>query len=59
MNTDKILRIQHLANKLGLSRATIYRMIKANKLPKGFKIYGTAVGWRDSDINTWIEETRQ
>lgn len=37
----------------GLSRATIYRLIKAGKFPRPLAIGTGAVRWRQSDIVAW------
>ena len=37
----------------GLSRATIYRLIKAGKFPRPLSIGTGAVRWRQSDIVAW------
>jgi len=37
----------------GLSRATIYRLIKAGKFPRPLSIGSGAVRWRQSDVVAW------
>lgn len=37
----------------GLSRATIYRLIKAGKFPRPLSIGPGAVRWRQSDVIAW------
>ncbi len=37
----------------GLSRATIYRLIKSGKFPRPFSIGTGAVRWRQSDVIAW------
>lgn len=37
----------------GLSRATIYRLIKAGKFPRPLSIGTGSVRWRQSDIIAW------
>lgn len=37
----------------GLSRATIYRLIKAGKFPRPLSIGTGAVRWRQSDVIAW------
>ena len=37
----------------GLSRATIYRLIKVGKFPRPLSIGTGAVRWRQSDIVAW------
>lgn len=37
----------------GLSRATIYRLIKAGKFPRPLSIGTGSVRWRQSDVTAW------
>lgn len=37
----------------GLSRATIYRLIKAGKFPRPLSIGTGSVRWRQSDVIAW------
>ena len=43
-----------LSRLLGLSKATIYRLLKRNRFPKSIKLGPRAVGWRLKDIDEWI-----
>ena len=53
---QKILRAPDLRAKVGLSRATIDRMVKAGEFPKPVLLTpGTrAVGWIEADVDAWI-----
>lgn len=42
----------------GLSRATIYRLIKAGKFPRPLSIGTGSVRWRQSDIISWQQSLR-
>jgi len=42
----------------GLSRATIYRLIKAGKFPRPLSIGTGAVRWRQSDVIAWQQSLR-
>jgi prophage regulatory protein len=51
-----IIRMKRLAEKIGLGESTIFRKIAAGEFPKPFPIgQGRAVGWRESDVDEWIE----
>ncbi len=46
--------------RVGLSRATIYRMISANQFPKQINISDRRVAWLESDIVAWqMEKLRE
>lgn len=56
MSTNqKILRLRAVKEWTGLSRSTIYLMIKNGDFPNSVKIGARAVGWIDSDLQSWIE----
>jgi len=43
----------------GLSRATIYRLIKAGKFPRPLSIGTGSVRWRQSDVIAWQQSLSQ
>ena len=49
----RLLRLPDVIHAVGLSRATIYRMIQAGDFPAGVKL-GAATGWREADVLQWI-----
>jgi len=51
---DKIIRLPEVKAKVGLSTASIYRMIKAKDFPEQIKLGKHASGWLESDIQAWI-----
>lgn len=53
---DKILRVQAVQDATGLSRSTIYRMIKLGHFPKAIRLGARAIGWRQSVVTDWIEK---
>lgn len=52
---DKIYRRPDVETLVGLSRSTIYAMIADGTFPKPIKLGKRAVGWRQSDVLTWLE----
>lgn len=52
--TDRILRLRDVKDRVGLSRATIYRRILRTEFPASVSLGGHSVGWLESDINAWI-----
>jgi prophage regulatory protein len=55
LNNQKILRLQAVKEWTGLSRSTIYLMINKGEFPKNVRIGAKAVGWIDSDLQSWLE----
>lgn len=43
----------------GLSRATIYRLMKAGKFPRPLSIGTGAVRWRQSEVIAWQQSLKQ
>ena len=52
----KILRLPDVKARTGLSRSTIYLRISQDQFPKPIPLGGRAVGWLDSDIESWLEQ---
>ena len=58
MNTFKnlIIRPGELAQQLGVSKVTLWRMEKDGKMPARIQISQKAVGWRTSEIEEWLNQ---
>lgn len=56
---SRILRCPAVVRRTGLSKASIYRMIKAGKFPKPIKLGVRAVGWPSDDVEAWIRRRRE
>jgi prophage regulatory protein len=50
-----VLRLPAVKTRTGLSRSTIYARIAEGKFPHPVRLGARAVGWRESDISTWID----
>lgn len=51
---DRILRIQAVLARTGLSRSTLYRKIDQGTFPRQIKISERCAGWRSSAIDAWL-----
>jgi len=51
---EKIIRMPDLVMLVGLSRATIYRMICEGDFPAPIKLSRRASGWLESAVQSWI-----
>jgi prophage regulatory protein len=56
VRTVSILRRVQVQERVGLSRSSIYKLVKEGKFPKPVSLGARAVGWRDSHIDQWLEE---
>jgi prophage regulatory protein len=50
---DFLLRRKEVEKQAGISRATIYRMIKAGKFPAPVALKTGSVRWTQSSITAW------
>lgn len=51
----RILRLKQLEIRTGLSKATLYKLIKAGEFPAQKQLGLRSVGWLENDVNAWIE----
>ena len=51
--TDFLLRRREVEKQTGISRATIYRLMKAGKFPTPVSLGTGSVRWRQSGITAW------
>lgn len=51
---DRILRINAVLERTGLSRSTMYRKMQDGTFPKNVQISTRCAGWRESAINAWL-----
>lgn len=60
---NTILRLPSVKSRTGLSRSTLYLRISQGQFPKPVNLGGRAVGWLESEIETWlscrIEQSRK
>jgi len=54
-NEARILRLKQTKERTGLSRSTLYSLIKEGKFPPPIPLGARAVGWLSSDVDAWIE----
>ena len=52
---QSVLRLPTVKTRTGLSRSTIYSLIKKNSFPKQILLGTRSVGWLEQDIENWIE----
>jgi len=51
----QILRRLDVQRVTGLSKATLWRLVKTGDFPQPIKLSERAVGWKASEIDAWIE----
>ena len=50
-----LVRLRQLTSIVGLSRSTIYRLVKAGNFPKPIRIGISSLAWRMDEIHKWID----
>lgn len=53
---EKLLRRKEVEKVTGLSRSSIYAMMKKGSFPKQLKLGQRAVAWREQEISRWIKD---
>ncbi|MDB5762454.1 MAG: AlpA family transcriptional regulator [Herminiimonas sp.] len=55
MTTQTIIRLPQVKQRTGLSRSTIYSLIKSGQFKTPIALGARAVGWLKSDVSDFIE----
>jgi prophage regulatory protein len=51
---DRILRLNAVLDRTGLSRSTLYRKMQAGTFPRNVRISTRCAGWRESAVEAWM-----
>lgn len=49
------LRVSALAPRLGISKNTIWRLVREGKFPKPIKLSEKVTVWKAADVLAWLE----
>ena len=52
--TLSVLRRQQVQERTGLSRSSIYHLIKHGAFPRQIQLSARSVGWLSNEIDTWL-----
>jgi predicted DNA-binding transcriptional regulator AlpA len=55
MTDDRYLRLKELKERIGVSRATIYRWAKDYDFPRPVKLGPGTSAWRQSEVDKWLQ----
>lgn len=53
---DRLLKLAHVLEITGLSKAMVYRLVAQNKFPEPCKPGGIASRWVESEVRAWREQ---
>ncbi|MFM9890729.1 MAG: helix-turn-helix transcriptional regulator [Rickettsiales bacterium] len=51
---NKVLRLPEVVKRTGLSKSSVYKLIKEGKFPKQMEISQRCRGWDEDEIQDWI-----
>ena len=51
----RVVRIAQVLEAVGVSRATLWRMVKAERFPAPIQIGPRAVGWYEREVKDWLD----
>ena len=54
-----VVRMSRLVEMIGLSRATIWKMLSQDKFPSPIRLGSKSVGWRVKDIEDWLQNREE
>lgn len=54
LSQTRLIRLNDVRAKTGLSRSAIYQAMKDNKFPQAVNIGSRSVGWVEYEIDSWI-----
>lgn len=59
--SNKILRMAIVKERVGLSKSTIYELVKKCEFPAPLRLTktGRSSGWLESDVNDWIDSRQK
>ncbi|MGC0155592.1 helix-turn-helix transcriptional regulator [Chromobacterium vaccinii] len=55
-NTSYMLRLPDVMKVTGLSRSSLYALIKQGQFPRQIQLGPRTVAWLSSDVDSWLEE---
>ena len=51
----KVLRLPTVLERIGLSKSTLWRLIKDGEFPEPIKLGPRATGWLEEEVEAWIK----
>ena len=54
---NRLLRMPEVCRRIGVSRSSLYKMIKEKSFPASRQLGPMTVAWLESDVNDWIAGT--
>jgi prophage regulatory protein len=55
LEAKMIMRMTDVCSELGVSRASVYRLLESGGFPKPLKLGKRAIGWERDHIQQWVK----
>jgi len=55
---DRLVRLDEVKRRVGLGKTMIYDLIKADKLPRPYKVSPSASRWSERELIAWIADVK-
>ncbi len=52
---QKVIRLPEVKDRIGMSKPSIYRLMKLGKFPQAKRLGERSVGWFESEIDEWLD----
>ncbi|EKK5222317.1 AlpA family transcriptional regulator [Cronobacter sakazakii] len=56
MNSDRLLRLRQVEDKIGFGKSWIYRQIQLQQFPPSIRLNSRHVAWLESEVDAWIHQ---
>lgn len=57
-NEDRLIRLDEVKRRTGLSRSTIYRRMENGLFPRTVPMTGSVAAWREHEVDDWVADPR-
>ena len=54
----KYLRLPQVLGLTGISKPTVYRLMKSGGFPKNYKLAERIVAWKDDEVQAWMSSRK-
>jgi prophage regulatory protein len=55
----KFLRLSEVLDRTGLSKTTLYSLMRQNRFPQSIPISDRTVAWSELELTEWLQDTMQ
>ncbi len=56
MNSDRLLRLRQVEDKISFGKSWIYQQIQLQQFPPSIRLNSRHVAWLESEVDAWIHQ---